>query len=99
MRWGRGDLYLKYVGKPPPPAPTMPAWRMISTASSTLKALTSSRLRCFISATTHRPRSVVLRVDLDARRGRRVVELGGPGHVVLHVFRNLVAGVDGLYRA
>src|SRR5215203_1056613 len=42
---GCGFLYLKYVGKPPPPAPTMPAWRMISTASSLLSAFTSPRLR------------------------------------------------------
>jgi hypothetical protein len=33
----------------------MPAWRMISTVSSTLNFFTSSRLRCFISAMTIAP--------------------------------------------
>src|ERR687897_3592202 len=50
IRRGCGFFHLKYVGKPPPPAPTMPAWRMISTASSLLSAFTSSRLRCTNSA-------------------------------------------------
>lgn len=52
-----GFAYLKYVENPPPPAPRMPAWRMISTASSLLKAFTSSRLHCFISATLRHPTS------------------------------------------
>src|SRR5688572_28837367 len=70
----------------------MPAWRMISTASSTLKALTSSRLRRF--------NSVMIRlVDLDAGRDARVVELGGSGLGVLHLFGDLVARIDGLHRA
>src|ERR687889_917697 len=38
-------------------------------------------------------------IDLKARRDPRVVELGGLGDVVLHVFGDLVVGVDGLYRA
>src|SRR5918997_5635017 len=92
MRCGWGFLYLKYVGKPPPPAPTMPAWRMISTVSSALKALTSSRLRCFNSA------MIVRLVLFEARRNPRVVELGGLCDVVLHVLWNLVVGVDGLHR-
>src|SRR5918994_4390218 len=92
MRCGWGFLYLKYVGKPPPPAPTMPAWRMISTASSTLRVLTSSRLRRFISA-------MIRLVDFDAGRDVRVVELGCPGLGMLHRFGNLVARIDGLHRA
>src|SRR5215208_7645775 len=76
----------------------MPAWRMISTASSALRAFTSSRLRCFISATLS-PKIVVRLVELDARRGPRVVELGGLGDVVLHVLGDLVVGVDGFDRA
>src|SRR5918998_3876267 len=90
MRCGCGLAYLKYVGKPPPPAPTMPAWRMISTASSTLRVFTSSRLRRFNSA---------ISVELDARRGARVVELGGPGDVALLVLWDLIARVDSLHRA
>src|SRR5918997_1029986 len=71
----------------------MPAWRMISTASSTLRALTSSRLRCFSSA------MILDRlVELDARRGARVVELGGLRGVALHLVGDLVAGVDSLHR-
>src|SRR5687768_18375568 len=70
----------------------MPAWRMISTASSTLKALTSSRLRCFSFA-------MIRLVDFDARRDARVVELGGPGLGMLHLFGDLVARIDGLHRA
>src|ERR671916_3247613 len=38
-------------------------------------------------------------IDLEAWRDPRVVELGGLGDVVLHVFGDLVVGVDGLHRA
>src|SRR5918992_4444425 len=38
-------------------------------------------------------------IDLDAWRDPRVVELGGLGDVVLHVFGDLIVGVDGLHRA
>src|SRR3712207_3288385 len=64
---------------------------MISTASSTLKAFTSSRPRRFSST--------MALVDFYAGRGRRVVELGGSRHVSLHLLGDLVAGVDRLYRA
>src|SRR3954454_2913515 len=64
---------------------------MISTASSTLKALTSSRLRCSSSA--------MRLVELDAGRHPRVIELGCHGPGVFHGFGQLVAGVDGLHRA
>src|SRR5215204_1687279 len=74
----------------------MPAWRMISTASSTLKAFTSSSLRCFIPVTIGRPREPS--IALDTRRDTRVVELGGLGRVVAHVLGDLVVGVDGLHR-
>src|SRR3712207_1653368 len=72
----------------------MPAWRMISTASSTLRAFTSSRPRCFSSATI-----LARLVELDAGRGARVVELCGLRDVALHLLGDLVAGVDGLDRA
>src|SRR5918994_7644283 len=69
---------------------------MISTASSTLKFFTSSRLRCFISAMIHRP--IKSLVGSPARRDPRVVVLGGLGGVLLQMLGDLVARVDGLYR-
>src|SRR5918994_1764354 len=45
------------------------------------------------------PSGVVRLIDFDARGDVRVVELGGLAYVVLHVFGDLVAGIDGLHRA
>src|SRR5918994_417621 len=45
-----------------------------------------------------RPKESSDSIDFDARRGPRVVELGGPAHVVLHVFGDLIARVDSLHR-
>src|SRR5215218_11301156 len=45
------------------------------------------------------PSGVVRLIDFDARGDFRVVELGGLAYVVLHVFGDLVARIDGLHRA
>src|SRR5215211_1745082 len=45
------------------------------------------------------PSRVIRLVDFDARRDVRVVELGGPGLGMLHLFGDLVARIDGLHRA
>jgi hypothetical protein len=45
------------------------------------------------------PSGVVRLIDFDARGDFRVVELGGLAYVVLHVFGDLVARIDGFHRA
>src|SRR5918994_1866463 len=45
------------------------------------------------------PSGVVRLIDFDARGNVRVVELGGLAYVVLHLFGDLVARIDGLHRA
>src|SRR5215204_4669982 len=45
------------------------------------------------------PSGVIRLIDFDARGDVRVVELGGLAYVVLHVFGDLVARIDGLHRA
>ena len=45
------------------------------------------------------PSGVIRLIDFDARGDVRVVELGGLAYVVLHLFGDLVARIDGLHRA
>src|SRR5215217_6338904 len=45
------------------------------------------------------PSGVLRLIDFDTGRHIRIVELGGLAYVVLHVFWDLVARVDGLHRA
>ena len=45
------------------------------------------------------PSEVVRLIDFDARGDVRVVQLGGLAYVVLHLFGDLVARIDGLHRA
>jgi hypothetical protein len=45
------------------------------------------------------PSGVIRLIDFDARGDFRVVELGGLAYVVLHLFGDLVARIDGLHWA